>query len=71
MLTPSLAWVYAADVVEAMLASPEGLVSAATGGKLCREILAPCAAAPAAEMLRRFLGREPTQDAWFRRKHLA
>lgn len=58
--------VYAADVFEAMVKANEGPLSAAVGSKLRREILEPCATRPGAEMLRAFLGREPTADAWCR-----
>ncbi len=60
--------VYAADVFEAMLSSEAGALSAATGAKLRDAILAPMATKAGDEMLRDFLGRAPTPDAWCKRK---
>lgn len=59
--------VQAADVFEAMRVSPEGLLAPATGKRLREEILAPCAGRRGVDMLRAFLGREPSADAWCRR----
>mmetsp|Transcript_33650 Transcript_33650/g.96637 ORF Transcript_33650/g.96637 Transcript_33650/m.96637 type:complete len:701 (-) Transcript_33650:163-2265(-) len=59
--------VYAADVFESMLQAEEGPLSAETGAKLRDEILGPCATRTGGDMLRAFLGREPTADAWCRR----
>ena len=60
--------VYAADVFEAMLSSEAGALSAATGAKLRDAILAPMATKAGDEMLRDFLGRAPTPDAWCKRE---
>eukprot|EP00966_Prymnesium_polylepis_P111250 2573302-Prymnesium_polylepis.3 len=59
--------VYAADVFETMMASEEGPLSAATGGRLRDAILAPVASVAGSKMMVDFLGREPTADAWCRR----
>lgn len=59
--------VYAADLFSAMLSSSEGLLSVQTGHRLRDEILRPCATRGGAEMLRRFLGRDPLPDAWCER----
>ena len=59
--------VFAADVFEAMLRSPSGLLSAETGARLRDEILGPCATRSGGDMVKAFLGREPTADAWCRR----
>jgi len=65
----SYAWsdVYAADVFDSMMQSPDGPLSAATGAKLRDLILAPCAAVPGDVMLKNFLGRDPSADAWCKR----
>ncbi|CAJ1341577.1 unnamed protein product, partial [Effrenium voratum] len=55
--------VFAADIFETMRASKEGALSGATGQALRSEILAPCATRCGQEMLRRFLGREPSVEA--------
>lgn len=57
--------VYAADIFGAMLA--RGLLSTETGQKLRDDILGPCATRPGDELLRAFLGREPSADAWCER----
>eukprot|EP00928_Gymnodinium_smaydae_P005183 TRINITY_DN11784_c0_g4_i1.p1 TRINITY_DN11784_c0_g4~~TRINITY_DN11784_c0_g4_i1.p1 ORF type:complete len:549 (+),score=84.93 TRINITY_DN11784_c0_g4_i1:55-1647(+) len=59
--------VYAADVFECLLQSPSGALSSEAGGRLRDAILGPCASRAGADMLRDFLGREPTADAWCRR----
>jgi len=60
--------VFAADIFEAMRDSEEGPLSAATGQRLRAEILGPCATKAGSDMLRAFLGREPSLDAWCRMK---
>ena len=60
--------VFAAEIFEAMRNSPTGPLSASTGHRLRSEILSPCATKPGYEMLRGFLGREPSVDAWCRFK---
>jgi len=59
--------VYAADVFNAMLCSPSGLLSHETGQKLRDEILGPCATRSGGDMLQSFLGRAPSSDAWCER----
>merc|ERR1712217_578651 len=59
--------VYAADVFNTMITSPDGALSAKTGGRLRDEILGPCATRSGMDMLRAFLGRDPTADAWCER----
>lgn len=60
--------VYAADVFEQMAHSSDGLLGATTGHRLRSFILGPCATRSGSEMLRAFLGRDPTAEAWCRRK---
>jgi thimet oligopeptidase len=44
----------------------EGVLSPEVGAAYRREILEPNARRPAAELVRNFLGRDPTPDAWLR-----
>eukprot|EP00929_Paragymnodinium_shiwhaense_P088903 TRINITY_DN49209_c0_g1_i1.p1 TRINITY_DN49209_c0_g1~~TRINITY_DN49209_c0_g1_i1.p1 ORF type:complete len:708 (-),score=168.42 TRINITY_DN49209_c0_g1_i1:271-2394(-) len=63
--------VYAADVFASMMSSPKGPLSSETGGKFRDEILGPCATRAGSDMMRSFLGREPTSDAWCERMGIA
>eukprot|EP00434_Breviolum_minutum_P034880 symbB.v1.2.030877.t1/scaffold3524.1/size54796/2 len=56
--------VFAADLFHSMRISQEGALSSATGQRLRKEILAPCATKSGDEMLKNFLGREPSVEAW-------
>jgi thimet oligopeptidase len=49
----------------------EGVMSPEVGAAYRRTILEPNGSRPAAELVRNFLGRDPTPDAWFRLKGLA
>jgi Zn-dependent oligopeptidase len=49
----------------------EGVMSPEVGAAYRRLILEPNGSRPAAELVREFLGRDPTPDAWFRLKGLA
>lgn len=64
------AWsdVFAADIFESMRTCQTGPLSAETGERLRSQILEPCATKPGFDMLRGFLGREPSVDAWCRFK---
>ena len=62
--------VYAADLFEAMASTPAGMLSAQTGSKLRDQVLGPCATRSGASMLRTFLGREPSEEAWRKRNGL-
>lgn len=59
--------VYAADIFDMMLHSPEGLLSPETGRRLREAILSPCASRSGNDMLRCFLGREPSTEPFLRR----
>lgn len=56
--------VYAADLFHTMQVSESGALSSATGQRLRKEILGPCATKTGDEMLKNFLGREPSVEAW-------
>ncbi len=49
----------------------EGVTSPAVGAAYRREILEPNGSRPAADLVRAFLGRDPTSDAWLRLKGMA
>ena len=56
--------VYAQDLFSAF--REKGLFNAEAGAVLRAEVLAPCARRTAPDMLRSYLGREPSQDAYLR-----
>lgn len=60
--------VVAADIFDAMRQEPKGLLSEEVGRKLKEELLGPCATIAGKDISRKFLGREPTSDAWCRRQ---
>ena len=49
----------------------EGVTSLAVGADYRREILEPNGSRPAAELVRAFLGRDPTPDTWLRLRGMA
>jgi Zn-dependent oligopeptidase len=49
----------------------EGVLSPAVGAAYRREILEPNGRRPAAELVRSFLGRDPTPEAWLRQRGMA
>lgn len=59
--------VLAADIFQAMRSQPAGLLSKEVGDKLFHQLLGPCATRAGVDLVREFLGREPTLDAWCER----
>ena len=63
--------VMAADVAETFHRSPGGLYDAGTATRWRNDVLTVGASVPADEAFRRFIGRDPTPDALFRRFGMA
>merc|ERR1712228_56300 len=59
--------VIAADIFRAMQQEPAGLLSKAVGRKLYDQLLGPCATRSGECLVRNFLGREASMDAWCER----